>query len=611
GSASAPEDVDNDGEPELVFALPQLQARWVRIAVDPATGAVEVLDQTLLERTDASAQVVPITALPNLPANNPGLAFNDFEPVGLDGGPLALDAFGAKFGDLVVAPSGDVWMADENRPSIYRFASTGQLIERFVPEGASDAAGGADLGTESIPPVYSRRVDESGFSGLALDEDSGLLYAFVRAPLDNPDTPEDATGLTSRTVRVLGLNPNTGAQVSQHAFLLDPEMRVADATWSGEEGVFLILEHNATAGDGARLEISRLDLSAGTNLLETILPGQITQFLEVADRAAAVPVGFEFVPKSLVSDLAARGIRQFEAVEGLARVDDDRLALITNDGAGLGTVTPNLSNGTFSGVLAAASESAVVLVELQAAGFDPSDADGGAQFDTWPVLGLYQPDALVVFEADGEFLIATADEGDARDYDGFSEEVRLGDIDVDGQGVEFDPYPLDPATFDVGLLEQDSALGRLKVTTVDGDLDDDGDYDAIHAFGGRGFSIRNAFGEVIYDSGDELARWTLLLDPDFYNANKAADATDERSDDKGVEPEGLAVGLVDGRTLLFVGCERSNAVFVYDVSAPRSPRTGASARRPGRPPGPRAPRPCRPSARRWRRRPCWRCRSRG
>ena len=92
------------------------------------------------------------------------------------------------------------------------------------------------------------------------------------------------------------------------------------------------------------------------------------------------------------------------------------------------------------------------------------------------------------------------------------------------------------------------------------------------AFGGRSFSIWNARGERVFDSGDQIERFVARATPANHNMNGGPGAFDARSDDKGPEPEGVAVGVVNGVTYAFVGLERGNAVMVYDLRAPSSPR---------------------------------------
>ncbi|GHA79973.1 choice-of-anchor I domain-containing protein [Pontibacter akesuensis] len=70
----------------------------------------------------------------------------------------------------------------------------------------------------------------------------------------------------------------------------------------------------------------------------------------------------------------------------------------------------------------------------------------------------------------------------------------------------------------------------------------------------------SASGQV-YDSGGEVGK--LLATASFY--------PDDRSDDKGAEPEGVAVGRVNDGTIAFVGAELADAVLVYDVSNPGRP----------------------------------------
>ncbi|MEM8500825.1 MAG: choice-of-anchor I family protein [Pseudomonadota bacterium] len=186
--------------------------------------------------------------------------------------------------------------------------------------------------------------------------------------------------------------------------------------------------------------------------------------------------------------------------------------------------------------------------------FDASnrdDIDGNLQ--RWPVRSLYMPDAIAQFTVAGETFIVTANEGDARDYDGFSEEARVADL------------ALDPEKFpDAELLQADEHLGRLKTTLVQGDTDGDGDFDSIYAYGGRSFSIWSEHGARAYDSGNRLARRVLSDFPEAWD--------DGRSDDKGGEPEALTIGHIDGRPIAFVGLERYSVVLAYDLSNPQCPR---------------------------------------
>ncbi len=193
-------------------------------------------------------------------------------------------------------------------------------------------------------------------------------------------------------------------------------------------------------------------------------------------------------------------------------------------------------------------------------GLDASDRDGGINIRNWPVFGMRQPDAIASFQADGETYYVTANEGDARDYDGFSEEARLRSL------------TLDPTAFpDREMLRDNANLGRLTVTTANGDVDGDGDYDEIWAFGGRSISIYKADGTLVWDSGDDFERITAERYPEFFNASNDNNEFDNRSDNKGPEPEGVTVATLSGRTYAFVALERVGGVMAYDITNPREP----------------------------------------
>ncbi len=183
---------------------------------------------------------------------------------------------------------------------------------------------------------------------------------------------------------------------------------------------------------------------------------------------------------------------------------------------------------------------------------DPSNEDGGVFFGNWPVYGMYQPDGIAVLSHGNVPFIYSANEGDSRDYAGFSEEERIKDI------------LLDPGKFpDAEFLQKKSNLGRLNITTTLGDYNNDGYYNNLFSYGARSFSIWNGkTGKQIYDSGDFLDK----------TAFSEGSYDDGRSDDKGTEPEGIVTGRIANKNLLFVGMERVDAVAVYDITNPVKPK---------------------------------------
>jgi hypothetical protein len=191
---------------------------------------------------------------------------------------------------------------------------------------------------------------------------------------------------------------------------------------------------------------------------------------------------------------------------------------------------------------------------------DASDKDGAIKLMNWPVLGMFQPDAITSYRVRGRTYFLTANEGDSRDYDGFSEEDRVKDL------------VLDPIAFpDAGELQMEENLGRLKVTNTIGKNDRD-EFEELFVFGARSFSIWDAHGRLVFDSGDDFERITAMGFPsDFNSTNDENHSFDSRSDDKGPEPEGVVVGRLLGRHYAFIGLERIGGIMVYDVTNPHKP----------------------------------------
>lgn len=206
---------------------------------------------------------------------------------------------------------------------------------------------------------------------------------------------------------------------------------------------------------------------------------------------------------------------------------------------------------------------------------DVSDRDDAVNIANWPTLGIYQPDGFDSYRWRGQTLLVTANEGDARGWDGYSEEIRLKDL-VEEEAPLCEDSPRltefladnDQGIGSVDELLADHNMGRLTVTSADGLRADGSCYEDVHSFGGRSFSIFTADGERLFDSGSDFERITAETAPENFNSNHNENSFDTRSDDKGPEPEGVVLGEVDGRTYAFVGLERVGGVMVYDVTDP-------------------------------------------
>jgi hypothetical protein len=163
------------------------------------------------------------------------------------------------------------------------------------------------------------------------------------------------------------------------------------------------------------------------------------------------------------------------------------------------------------------------------------------------------PDAIAVIESNNIPYLFTANEGDAREYSGYSEILR-----VKSNSVILDATKFPTAS----TLKQDINLGRLNITTALGDTDGDGDFDELYSYGSRSFSVWNGLdGSQVFDSKNELD----------IKAQSIGVYDDARSDDKSVEPEGIAIGTVGSKKVVFVAMERVDAVAIYDITSPSKP----------------------------------------
>ena len=216
--------------------------------------------------------------------------------------------------------------------------------------------------------------------------------------------------------------------------------------------------------------------------------------------------------------------------------------------------------------------------------------DGTASPDTAPanVFALYQPDTMVGVNIGGVEYFVSANEGDDRDYDGWVDYEKAKDLEDEAGDSSLS------SELQTALLDTD--MESLRVF-VDMGQDDNGIYQALYMAGTRSFSIWNADGEQVYDSGSDFeehlagnfasvfntrvddtddADDIAELDSDGVTYELIGDTAyfwegvDARSLKKGVEPEALAVAAIGDKVYAYIGLEKQGGFFVYDISTPQS-----------------------------------------
>ena len=241
--------------------------------------------------------------------------------------------------------------------------------------------------------------------------------------------------------------------------------------------------------------------------------------------------------------------------------------------------------------------------------FDASNKDDGVNIKNWHVYGTYMPDGFDSYTVNGTVYLVTANEGDGREYltdatdaadcdaqggflyDGgdcfhYLDEIRIKDLGSDQFSADL------KAKLGADFQDQDK-LGRLKVITDLGLVDPSACatvattgqpisfpdeepvagcvYENLYSFGARSFTIWDTTtGRPVYDSGSDIEVITAQQLGDSFNASNDDNAGDDRSDDKGPEPEAVEIAQFEGNTYAFIALERVGGVMVYNINNPQN-----------------------------------------
>jgi hypothetical protein len=377
-----------------------------------------------------------------------------------------------------------------------------------------------------------------------------------------------ATETTRQFIYVMD-NPNLGGAGNTQAD------KIGDMATFGN-GEFLVIERDddkISTDDAAKIEkkIYRFNLNGATPITNDGLIGSTGKTVDQLTIAEMGANGIRPIFKSLHVDLANTGYNDVEKVEGLAILDPWTVAVVNDNDFGVAQISV-APDGTFTRNYTPEPVT-LGIIRTHTQGLDASDQDTKVNIRPWPVKGMYLPDGIASFNVGGQDYLITANEGDAREYifqnaaganvNAFVEAVR-----VSSGGVV-----LDPALFpNAPLLKRNENLGRLNITSTKGRNPANGQYQDLYSFGTRSFSIWKPDGTQVFDSGEQL-EWITATAPDtLFNASNSNNTFDNRSDDKGPEPEAVTTGTVYGRQYAFIGLERVGGVVVYDLTDPTAPQ---------------------------------------
>lgn len=317
-----------------------------------------------------------------------------------------------------------------------------------------------------------------------------------------------------------------------------------------------------TANEGQPNEDYTIDPEGSVSVIE------ITGGAAALSQANVTTIGFTAY-NSQEAALMAAGVRKLKLTSTLSQDFEPEYVTVSADSQKAwvslqennAIAEINLTNNTVTDIWALGSKD----MSVPGNGFDISDKNDEILIANWPVQSFYIPDAIATYSVNGVNYIVTANEGDEKEYGSFEERTTIGN----------NGYVLDAAAYpQAEMLKKNYNAGRFRVTNLNGDTDNDNEFEQIYSVGTRSFSIFNAdTKEIIFDSGDDFEMYTAMTSPynEIFNADNEDNDIKGRSRAKGPEPEGVTIAVIQDHTFAFIGLERVGGVMVYDITDPDNP----------------------------------------
>lgn len=230
-----------------------------------------------------------------------------------------------------VLPEGDLLIADEYGPGVWRFGPGGESVGSLsVPGRFTIASPSANPKQEFPPHNRSGRQPNRGIEGLALSPDGKTAHALLQGPLLQDGAVDDENERIGRNVRWIVFDVASGAVLRELVYVLDKPSLGLNEVEALSATRFLVIERDGKAGVEAKVKrIQLVEIDGATDVAGIEhLPG------------GDLPAGVQPVRKRTLIDLldsrwgfAGEGFP--EKTEGLALgptlADGSRVLVITSD----------------------------------------------------------------------------------------------------------------------------------------------------------------------------------------------------------------------------------------------------------------------------------------
>lgn len=462
--------------------------------------------------------------------------------------------------------------------STLRNASAAEIVAHdarsqrlFVINAAASSVDVLDFANPAQPTLIRTLVETGGDANSVAVHDGLVAVAFAAAVKTDPGKVVffDARTLTRLAEVQVGALPDN--------VVFTPDGKALLVANEGESNGYGRADSVDPEGS-----VSVVDLRFASNCLRS-LPGQrpVATILRclfggnVSMDALVRTVDFRAL-NSQIDTLRASGVRIYGPGATVAQDLEPEYIAVDADSK---TAWVTLQENNAIGVIDLSNLNAPALTRIIPLGsldhslpgneLDASDRDNAISIRNWPVKGLFQPDGIASYRVGRQTYYIAANEGDDRNDFIPGEETRRVSALATSPG-------LDPAVFGgttgITALRANAALGRLTATAATTARNAAGQLTAIEVLGSRSFSIYSSDGTRVFDSGSDFETITAERLPNVFNASNDNNTRDDRSDNKGPEPEGVVVGTIEGRTFAFIGLERIGGVMVYDVTQPANAR---------------------------------------